>query len=50
MFLELSDVAMPLFRVVFTKGRDAVSFFLTCLIGRSLGLIYTGIRQSLGFR
>uniref|UniRef100_A0A1D1ZA61 Ycf55-like protein n=1 Tax=Anthurium amnicola TaxID=1678845 RepID=A0A1D1ZA61_9ARAE len=50
LFLELSDVAMPLFRVVFTKASNAVSFFLTSLIGRSLGLIYTGIRQSLGWR
>ncbi|CAA7390522.1 unnamed protein product [Spirodela intermedia] len=50
LFLELSDVAMPLFRVVFTKGREVVSFLLTCLVGRSLGLIYAGIRQSLGFR
>ncbi|CAA6675512.1 unnamed protein product [Spirodela intermedia] len=49
LFLELSDVAMPLFRVVFTKGREVVSFLLTCLVGRSLGLIYAGIRQSLGF-
>ncbi|KAK9151292.1 hypothetical protein Syun_009601 [Stephania yunnanensis] len=27
---------------------DGISFFLVCLIGRSLGLIYKGIRQSLG--
>ncbi|KAK9128317.1 hypothetical protein Syun_017114 [Stephania yunnanensis] len=26
---------------------DGISFFLVCLIGRSLGLIYKGIRQSL---
>lgn len=47
LFLELSDITMPLIRAIFTKVSDAVSFFLVCLIGRSLGLIYTGIRQSL---
>ncbi|XP_078427825.1 phosphoglycolate phosphatase isoform X2 [Wolffia australiana] len=50
LFLELSDVAMPLVRIIVSKGRDAISFLLTCLVGRSLGLIYTGIRQALGFR
>ncbi|MQM18731.1 hypothetical protein Taro_051727 [Colocasia esculenta] len=49
LFLELSDIAMPLFMVVFVKARNAITFFLTCLIGRSLGLICTGIRQSLGW-
>ncbi|PKA51198.1 hypothetical protein AXF42_Ash010638 [Apostasia shenzhenica] len=49
LILEFSDVAMPLARAVFEKARNAVSFFLTCMIGRSLGLIFSGIRQSLGW-
>lgn len=48
--LEFSDISMPLVRVVFIKIRSAVTFFLVSLIGRSLGLIYSGIRQSIGWR
>lgn len=50
LFLEFSDITMPFARAVFAKIRGAVSFFLMCMIGRSLGLIFTGIRQSLGWR
>lgn len=50
LFLEFSDITMPLVRAVVAKVSSAVSFFLVCLIGRSLGLIYTGIRQALGWR
>lgn len=50
LFLELSDIAMPFVIALFTKASNAVSFFLVCLIGRSLGLIYTGIRQSLRWK
>ncbi|KAK1308533.1 hypothetical protein QJS10_CPA09g02010 [Acorus calamus] len=50
LFLEFSDIAMPLVRVIFDKISSAISFFLKCLIGRSLGLIFSGIRQSLGWR
>ncbi|KAJ8559355.1 hypothetical protein K7X08_003413 [Anisodus acutangulus] len=50
LFLELADIAMPLMRTVIAKVRDAISFFLVSLIGRSLGLIYTGIRQSLRWK
>lgn len=50
LFLELADIAMPLLRAVTAKVRDAISFFLVSLIGRSLGLIYTGIRQSLRWK
>ncbi|GAB2298546.1 hypothetical protein Dimus_032612 [Dionaea muscipula] len=45
--LELSDILMPLVNTVIVQVRNAISFFLVSLIGRSLGLIYTGIRQSL---
>ncbi|KAF8006217.1 hypothetical protein BT93_K0496 [Corymbia citriodora subsp. variegata] len=50
LFLELSDITTPVIRTFFKKVSDAVSFFLVCLIGRSLGLIYTGIRQSLRWK
>ncbi|KAK7292975.1 hypothetical protein RJT34_15834 [Clitoria ternatea] len=50
LFLELSDITTPLVRAVIDKVSDAISFFLVSLIGRSLGLIYTGIRQSLRWK
>lgn len=50
LYLELTDIAMPFVRTLAAKISDAVSFFLVCLIGRSLGLIYTGIRQSLRWK
>nr|XP_023899276.1 uncharacterized protein LOC112011116 [Quercus suber] len=50
LLLELSDISMPLIKAVISKVSDAISFFLVCLIGRSLGLIYTGIRQSLRWK
>ncbi|XP_059626155.1 uncharacterized protein LOC132269123 isoform X2 [Cornus florida] len=50
LIIELADITMPLIRTVIAKVRDAISFFLVCLIGRSLGLIYTGIRQSLRWK
>ncbi|XP_024974352.1 uncharacterized protein LOC112512558 [Cynara cardunculus var. scolymus] len=50
LFLESADIIMPFIRTLFAKISDAVSFFLVCLIGRSLGLIYTGIRQSLRWK
>ncbi|KAF3435998.1 hypothetical protein FNV43_RR23090 [Rhamnella rubrinervis] len=50
LFLELSDISMPLIRAVINKVSNAISFFLVTLIGRSLGLIYTGIRQSLRWK
>lgn len=50
LFLELSDIGMPFIKAVINKVSDAISFFLVSLIGRSLGLIYTGIRQSLRWK
>ncbi|KAK8565218.1 hypothetical protein V6N12_058788 [Hibiscus sabdariffa] len=50
LFLEFSDISFPMVRVVIDKVSNAISFFLVCLIGRSLGLIYTGIRQSLRWK
>ncbi|KAI4356433.1 hypothetical protein L6164_000455 [Bauhinia variegata] len=46
LFLELSDITTPFIKAVIGKVRETISFFLVCLIGRSVGLIYTGIRQS----
>lgn len=50
LFLELSDIAMPFLRAVVTKVSAAVSYFWVSMIGRTLGLIFSGIRQSLGWR
>ncbi|PWA51826.1 hypothetical protein CTI12_AA461690 [Artemisia annua] len=50
LYLEMADITMPFVRTLVAKISDAVSFFLVCLIGRSLGLIYTGIRQSLRWK
>ncbi|KAK7255928.1 hypothetical protein RIF29_29356 [Crotalaria pallida] len=50
LFLELSDITTPIIKAVINKVSDAISFFLVSLIGRSLGLIYTGIRQSLRWK
>ncbi|KAJ9176561.1 hypothetical protein P3X46_011863 [Hevea brasiliensis] len=50
LYLELSDISTPLIRAVIDKVSNAISFFLVTLIGRSLGLIYTGIRQSLRWK
>ncbi|CAI8612380.1 unnamed protein product [Vicia faba] len=50
LLLELSDIMMPIVRKVINKASEAISFFLVSLIGRSVGLIYTGIRQSLKWK
>jgi len=50
LFLELSDIAMPFIRVAISKVSSAVSYFWVSMIGRSLGLIFSGIRQSLGWK
>eukprot|EP00898_Chlorokybus_atmophyticus_P008601 jgi/Chlat1/8742/Chrsp9S08568 len=45
--LEAADILWPLARSLFAKASNAASFLLVSLIGRSLGLIFKGIRQSL---
>ncbi|XP_042402126.1 uncharacterized protein LOC121992059 isoform X1 [Zingiber officinale] len=50
LYLEFCDISMPFFRAAFNKVSKAVSFLLVCMIGRSVGLIFSGIRQSLGWR
>ncbi|WVZ75249.1 hypothetical protein U9M48_023323 [Paspalum notatum var. saurae] len=50
LLLELSDIAMPFVRAAISKVSAAVSYFWVSMIGRSLGLIFSGIRQPLGWR
>ncbi len=45
--LEAMDVAAPLLQRLLGRLGDAVSWLLVRLIGRSLGLIYRGVRESL---
>ncbi|KAH7372485.1 hypothetical protein KP509_17G006600 [Ceratopteris richardii] len=47
LYLEFSDISGPILRTIITKLGEGISFLLVILIGRSLGLIYRGIRQSL---
>ena len=48
--LEFGDVAMPLLRSLFSRLSAAVSWLLVTLIGRSLGLVFRGVRESFGGR
>lgn len=48
--LEAMDVAAPLLQRLLGRLGDAVSWLLVRLIGRSLGLIYRGVRESLSPR
>lgn len=50
LLLELSDIAMPMIKAIIAQFRNAISFFLVSLIGRSVGLVYSGIRQSLQWK
>jgi len=45
--LEFADVVSPVLSGLASKLSGLVSFFLVGLIGRGLGLIYKGVRQSL---
>lgn len=46
LYLEFSDICGPLLNKVLTKLGEGLSFLLVILIGRSLGLVYRGICQS----
>uniref|UniRef100_A0A7N0UQK8 DUF3685 domain-containing protein n=2 Tax=Kalanchoe fedtschenkoi TaxID=63787 RepID=A0A7N0UQK8_KALFE len=50
LFIELSDITLPMIKTMISQVSNAISFFLVSLIGRSLGLIYTGIRQSIRWK
>ena len=45
--LELGDVAVPLLQSAFARVSAAISWLLVILIGRSLGLVFRGVRESL---
>ena len=45
--LEALDFLAPLLQRLGQRGSEAVSWLLVILIGRSLGLVFRGIRQSL---
>jgi len=46
LLLELNDVGAPLLHMLARRLASAVQWLLTTLIGRSLGLIVRGVRQS----
>lgn len=46
LLLEVNDVAAPLLRSLFARVSTALQWLLTALIGRGLGLIFRGVRQS----
>jgi hypothetical protein len=46
LLLEAADVVGPLLQRVGRRVGDALSFLLVRLIGRSLGLVARGVRQS----
>lgn len=48
LLLEALDVASPLVSAMLSRAGAALSWLLVTLIGRSLGLVYRGVRQSLG--
>jgi len=50
LLLEALDFATPILQRVGRKAGAAISWLLSALIGRSLGLIFKGIKQSLGIR
>jgi len=48
--LEVADVIIPLIRSTAQRIGEAMSYILVTLIGRSLGLVYKGIKQSVSFQ
>lgn len=50
LLLEALDFAAPIIMQFCRKASQAVSWLLVALVGRSLGLVFRGIRQSLGLR
>lgn len=45
--LEAADMVLPIFRSCMARVSAAISWLLVKLIGRALGLIYRGVKQSL---
>ena len=47
LLLEAGDIALPIFKNCMARVSAAISWLLVKLIGRALGLIYRGVKQSL---
>lgn len=47
LLLEAGDIALPIFKNCMARVSAAISWLLVTLIGRALGLIYRGVKQSL---
>ena len=47
MFLEFADVIVPVARAALNNVKNFTSWLLVTLIGRSLGLVYRGIKESM---
>lgn len=47
LLLEAGDIVLPIFRNCMARISAAISWLLVKLIGRALGLIYRGVKQSL---
>ena len=47
LLLEAADVALPIFKSCMARVSAAISWLLVKLIGRALGLVYRGVKQSL---
>ena len=47
MFLEFADVVVPVARAALNNVKNFTSWLLVTLIGRSLGLVYRGIKESM---
>ena len=45
--LDLLDVAAPLLKAAFLRASACASWLLSTLIGRGLGLVFRGVRQSI---
>lgn len=45
--LEAGDISLPVVRSCMARVTAAISWLLVKLIGRALGLIYRGVKQSL---
>lgn len=46
--LEVGDVVGPLVLAVLKQARVIVSWLLVAIIGQAVGLVYRGVRQSMG--
>lgn len=47
MFLEIADIVVPIAKSTLNNVKNFSSWLLVTLIGRSLGLVYRGIRESM---